>query len=164
MVIGKLFNYWIFKSIGNVPINRDRLVIWVRVGTRRVVQSLSKEFGIGSSLHCLFREDRMSAVIPASVAGRKRLKDAVAGKIMSMWSSEGKVSLRRCWFWWEMEGGDFVSEEGCVVGMDTCVIEFEKGWEKPRWRQLLTVFGRFRGLDEFAWTRKDRQPCMGWHI
>ena len=42
------------KSIGNVPVDRDRLMILVIVGTRRVAQSLSKEVGIGSRSHCLF--------------------------------------------------------------------------------------------------------------
>ena len=44
------------KSKGKVPVDRERLMILVTVGTRRVTQSLSKEVGIGSRSHCLFLE------------------------------------------------------------------------------------------------------------
>jgi hypothetical protein len=42
------------KDIGNIPVDRDRFMILVIEGTRRVAQSLSKEVGIGSRSHCLF--------------------------------------------------------------------------------------------------------------
>ena len=44
------------NCMGNVPVDKDRLMILVIVGTRRVAQSLSKEVGIGSRSHCLFSE------------------------------------------------------------------------------------------------------------
>jgi len=42
------------NCMGNVPVDKDRLMILVIVGTRRSAHSFSMEVGIGSRLHCLF--------------------------------------------------------------------------------------------------------------
>jgi len=42
------------NCMGNVPVDKDRLMMLVIVGTRRSAHSLSKEVGIWSRSHCLF--------------------------------------------------------------------------------------------------------------
>jgi len=39
------------NCMGNLPIDKDRLMILVIVGTIRIAHSLSKEIGIGSRSH-----------------------------------------------------------------------------------------------------------------
>src|SRR6218665_3959906 len=45
------------KSRGRLPVDKERLTIFVMMGTRMDAQSFSKEVGIGSSLHCLLGRD-----------------------------------------------------------------------------------------------------------
>ena len=45
------------KSSGKFPVERERLIILVMMGTRIDAQSFNKEVGMGSSFHCLFGRD-----------------------------------------------------------------------------------------------------------
>jgi hypothetical protein len=45
------------KKCGKFPVDRERLIILVMMGTRIDAQSLNKEVGMGSSAHCLFGRD-----------------------------------------------------------------------------------------------------------
>ena len=41
------------KTIGNLPVESERLIIWVITGRRTDAQSFRREVGIGSNSHCL---------------------------------------------------------------------------------------------------------------
>ena len=45
------------KSRGKLPVDKERLTIFVIMGTRMDAQPFSKEVGIGSSSHCLLGRD-----------------------------------------------------------------------------------------------------------
>jgi len=45
------------KSRGKLPVDKERLIILVMMGTRIDAQSFSKEVGTGSSSHCLLGRD-----------------------------------------------------------------------------------------------------------
>jgi len=45
------------KSRVKLPVDKERLTIFVMTGTRMDAQSFSKEVGIGSSSHCFLGRD-----------------------------------------------------------------------------------------------------------
>ena len=45
------------KSRGKLPVDKEKLTIFVTMGTMMDAQSFSKEVGIGSSSHCLLGRD-----------------------------------------------------------------------------------------------------------
>jgi hypothetical protein len=59
---------------GNMPVERDKLIIFVIVGIRTEEHCLRREVGNGSRLHCLFGKDCRSLDISSSVAGVKQGK------------------------------------------------------------------------------------------
>ena len=46
-----------WKSRGKLQVDKERLTIFVMMGTRMDAQSFSKKVGIGSSSHCLLGRD-----------------------------------------------------------------------------------------------------------
>ena len=43
------------KANGKLPVESERLMIWVITGRRTDAQSFRREVGIGSNSHCLFK-------------------------------------------------------------------------------------------------------------
>ena len=68
------------KRRGKLPVDKERLIILVMMGTRIDEQSFSKEVGIGSSSHCLFGRDCNRWDISVSDVGWKTDNDDRGGE------------------------------------------------------------------------------------
>ena len=68
------------KSRGKLPVDKERLTIFVMMGPRIDAQSFSKKVGIGSSSHCLLGRDCNRLNISVSDVGWKVLSDAGGGE------------------------------------------------------------------------------------
>ena len=58
-----------WKAIGKLPAESERLIILVITGRRTDVQLFRREVGIGSSSHCLLGSEFKSSETSASEAG-----------------------------------------------------------------------------------------------
>ena len=68
------------KRRGKLPVDNERFIILVMMGTRIDAQSFSKEVGIGSSSHCLFGRDCNRCDISVSDVGWKTDNDDRGGE------------------------------------------------------------------------------------
>ena len=57
------------KANGKLPIESERLIIWVITERRTDAQSFRREVGIGSNSHCLLESEFKSSKTSASKAG-----------------------------------------------------------------------------------------------
>jgi len=79
------------KRRGKFPVDRERLITLVMIGTRTDAQSFNKEVGIGSSSHCLFGRECSRWDTSVSDAGWKTDNDDRGGDGGESWV-EGKIS------------------------------------------------------------------------
>jgi hypothetical protein len=65
---------------GKLPVDKERLIILVMIGTRTDEHSFSKEVGIGSRSHCLFGRECNKLDTSVSDVGWKADNDDRGGK------------------------------------------------------------------------------------
>lgn len=145
--------YYIDSVIRSVCVNTDDLGY---SGNEMGHTVFEQGFGIGSSLHCLFWEDWVNAVISASVAVEIK-RCGSWQRYVSVVTCTERISFRRGLFQrWESvlrDGGRRLCQwrwvrccrNGCM-----CDRVWE-GSEEPRWRRLLTIskdFGEWMNLSE----------------
>jgi len=86
------------KAIGKLPVESERLIILVIIGTRTEAQSFRREVGIGSSSHCLLgREFRRSDTSASEAGERSGSDDWEAGGEGLREGSESVLISREAW-------------------------------------------------------------------
>lgn len=63
------------KANGKLPVESERLMIWVITGRRTDAQSFRREVGIGSNSHCLLGSEFKSSKTSVSEAGWRILRE-----------------------------------------------------------------------------------------
>src|SRR6218665_2632084 len=67
------------KANGKLPVESERLMIWVITGRRTDAQSFRREGGIGSNSHCLLGSEFKSSKTSVSEAGWRILREGWGG-------------------------------------------------------------------------------------
>ncbi len=73
---------------GNIPVERDRLIINVIVRASKWIHFFRREVGIGSKSHCLYGESRTTLIISSVVAGVKLESSSLEWVDRGKWAVE----------------------------------------------------------------------------
>ena len=118
-------------------------------------QFFNRDVGMESSLHCLLDEEKIRSWISERVAGRK-LSNFGGGAIGDSYGSGERVGVNlvriRSILSWKNSRKVFARAD--VSDLSGIV------FEEVRWRIVLRVFQRERGLDEVADTRLEKKSDL----
>ena len=125
---------------GNMPVERDSLMILVIVGSRADLQSFKREVGMGSSSHEVAGEFDIILEISSVVAGWKNEK--FGGFVGGGKWGEIEVGLEVMWF----RSFVILSEKNVAKDWESEVMEVGRDEEGFLCKRLFIVFHNFLGL------------------